>query len=175
MSDQIETLIEKHVSLVFKCWEVIDFIVSQSVGGSDTVEKVEWLKEICAEYAVKEKSYEVADFVDWIENVLNYDFDFVVDDGSTGIYAKEILDYAKAVKSKDESKISTLEARVNDIYKMKAQKGKPQHTIQEDSDVEESDGEESGEEPMDESEPKEPKKKGGNYEDEDGFTVIKRN
>uniref|UniRef100_A0A0N4ZR42 Pre-rRNA-processing protein TSR2 homolog n=1 Tax=Parastrongyloides trichosuri TaxID=131310 RepID=A0A0N4ZR42_PARTI len=168
--------VREYIEKLFKFWDIIDFIVSENSGGNETKEKVEWLKDVCAEYAMDSKNVEVSYFAEWIEQILNEEFDLILEDNSSTSVATNILKYSDALRRNDEELLNDLSLKLMKVIQERSKDINFKRQIKGNSDDEESESDGVIEEEMEVDDEKVTKKekKSKQITDDDGWTTIQK-
>ncbi|KAK6176515.1 hypothetical protein SNE40_014783 [Patella caerulea] len=107
---------------IFKSWTALQLAVSHGFGGAYSQEKAEWLVFATETWFSENSRIETYECEEFLEDVLNQEFDLIIEDGSLSEIAKKICRFYQLYKEKkyDEIKeyIRTLPvAQVNNCQK----------------------------------------------------------
>uniref|UniRef100_A0A0K0D2C9 Pre-rRNA-processing protein TSR2 homolog n=1 Tax=Angiostrongylus cantonensis TaxID=6313 RepID=A0A0K0D2C9_ANGCA len=92
------------VSRIIASWSGYQLGVDFGSGGSDTLAKDEWFKDILTEYILTTKGLNAEDLEDWLNNVLYTEFNLILEDDSvypTSLVLIEAFQYIKQDKPGD--------------------------------------------------------------------------
>ncbi|KAJ1370368.1 hypothetical protein KIN20_032077 [Parelaphostrongylus tenuis] len=92
------------VNRIIASWGGYQLGVDFGSGGSETLAKDEWFKDILAEYIATTKGLKTDDLEDWLTNILYTEFNLILEDDSvypTSLILMEAFQYLKQNKHKD--------------------------------------------------------------------------
>ncbi|KAI1918194.1 rRNA accumulation- protein [Ophidiomyces ophidiicola] len=164
------------ITLILNCWPVLNLAVQSSWGGPNSSEKRDWLCAAVAELFSSRPDTDSIDLEEVLLQVMNDEFDVVVDDESGADIADRIME-VKAEIEKGEL------ARVNKLweeYNERERRGGDNLSLFKGVDVKDEDQETDGDEDEEESDvemadaptSKPPKERELPEVDEDGFTKV---
>uniref|UniRef100_A0A0N5C5X1 Pre-rRNA-processing protein TSR2 homolog n=1 Tax=Strongyloides papillosus TaxID=174720 RepID=A0A0N5C5X1_STREA len=167
--------LDEYVDKLFKVWDIIDFIKTRNCGGDETKEKIEWFKEVCVEYASDKDNTDAMEFTDWIETILNDEFNILLEEDSGVILATKILKYSDALRKNDEKLASEMAEHAVKTLKERKSDSQSKRQVEGDSDDEDGSTDGSSDEEMEVDEGKEKKERQPKQvTDDDGWTTIQR-
>ncbi|XP_041347874.1 pre-rRNA-processing protein TSR2 homolog isoform X3 [Gigantopelta aegis] len=87
------TLFGLSIKSVFDSWTALQLAVNQGFGGSDSRAKADWLVFATETWFTENENIESYEVEDFLEQVLNNEFDLLIDDGSLQEVASKICTY----------------------------------------------------------------------------------
>ncbi|XP_062593679.1 pre-rRNA-processing protein TSR2 homolog [Saccostrea cucullata] len=82
MTSGENTLFPAAVATIFDSWTVLQLAVNQGFGGAESREKAEWMITAVDQWFRENKDIEVYELDDFLADVMNTEFDTIVEDGS---------------------------------------------------------------------------------------------
>ncbi|XP_033746139.1 pre-rRNA-processing protein TSR2 homolog [Pecten maximus] len=76
------TLFQVAVQRVLDSWTVLQLAVSHGFGGADSREKAQWMVYAIDQWFKENKNIETYELENFLEDVMNHEFDTIIDDGS---------------------------------------------------------------------------------------------
>uniref|UniRef100_A0A0K0EF76 Pre-rRNA-processing protein TSR2 homolog n=1 Tax=Strongyloides stercoralis TaxID=6248 RepID=A0A0K0EF76_STRER len=166
---------KEYIEKLFAVWDTIDFIISENAGGDETKEKIEWFIEVCADYAEDKNNTDIMEFADWIDIILNDEFNVILEDDSSVSVAKNILEYCDALRKNDEVLMDEIVKKLLKVIQERSKNSSVKRKVEGNSDNEGS-TDDSSDEDMEVQEDKPQKdRKPKQVTDDDGWTTIQRN
>ncbi|ESO95835.1 hypothetical protein LOTGIDRAFT_231994 [Lottia gigantea] len=95
-----DVLFSEAVSGLFRGWTALQLAVSHGFGGAYCQEKAEWLVYATETWFNENSNIDPLECEEFLEDVLNHEFDLIVDDGSLTEIARKICDFYKLCKEK---------------------------------------------------------------------------
>ncbi|KAI6650739.1 Pre-rRNA-processing protein TSR2-like [Oopsacas minuta] len=110
--------------------------VENSFGGPDTKEKAEWLKEVVVDYILSKKLLDIDELEEYILNIMETEFNTLVDDGSCIKLCETILRVYTAIQLNDTLEIEQILSPFRLLVKSNVKTAKPvkESVIHEDTD-----------------------------------------
>ncbi|KAK0417984.1 hypothetical protein QR680_013311 [Steinernema hermaphroditum] len=93
--------LEDVVSRVYGTWTGYVLALKMNAGGSQTKEKNQWLHEVTCEYLTSTPDLASDELADWIENILDTEFDLIMDDGSVDSVADLLIKCSRFIRAGD--------------------------------------------------------------------------
>ena len=96
-----------HVSVdaIFKNWTALQLAVSQGAGGTQSKEIADWMVDALVQWFNENENLEPYEVTEFLEQIINQEFNLIVDDGSTdqiGTTVCEFFQLCTSSKSNDE-------------------------------------------------------------------------
>ncbi|XP_048743638.1 pre-rRNA-processing protein TSR2 homolog [Ostrea edulis] len=82
MTSGQNTLFPAAVATIFDSWTVLQLAVTQGFGGAESKEKAEWMITAVDQWFRENKEIEVFEVEDFLADIMNAEFDTIVEDGS---------------------------------------------------------------------------------------------
>ena len=168
MSSGNESPFHSAVDAVFQNWTALQMAVSQGAAGAQSADIAKWMVGATVQWFSENKDLETYEVEDFLIDIVNQEFNVLVDDGSVIEISKLICDFHRLSTSRDcEAELKRrLEALPKcDLSKCQVDQGEA-------PDVDESDNlegsNEDANESMDTTDEPEPE-----VQDPDGWTVVK--
>ncbi|KAJ8265087.1 hypothetical protein COCON_G00141860 [Conger conger] len=180
-------LFTKAVKAVLETWPVLQIAVDNGFGGIYSQQKADWMVDAVQQYFHENANLQQDEVEDFLADLMNNEFDTVVDDGSLPQVALQVSQFFRQC---EQGKLSEVEGQIGKLSQKKATgraRATPVQTPANEEEEDESDGvEEEGAEAMDceegteaKSSTKSPKAKDpppppSTDTDADGWTVVRR-
>ncbi|TKR68009.1 hypothetical protein L596_024062 [Steinernema carpocapsae] len=143
--------LEDVVRRVYGTWTGYVLALKMNAGGSQTAEKNLWLQGVTCDYLKSTPDLTSDEFADWIETILDTEFDLILDDGSVDFVAEILVRSSRFIASGNfESlnncleKLPSEEVVKNATAASKAEGGDDETSSDEEDDGEQGDGNASG-------------------------------
>ena len=155
------------VDAIFQNWTALQLAVSQGAAGPQSADKAKWMVPATVQWFSENKDLECYEVEDFLIDVLNQEFNVLVDDGSVTEISRLVCEFYRLSTTKDcqEELQRRLQALPKcDLSKCQVEQGEPgeeQHVDEECSNTDDEHG-------MDVDE-----QKAETEEDPDGWTVVK--
>ncbi|CEF62870.1 Pre-rRNA-processing protein TSR2 family-containing protein [Strongyloides ratti] len=166
--------INEYIEKLFTVWDTIDFIVTENAGGDETKEKLEWFREVCAEYSMDKDNTDPMEFADWIDTILNDEFNVILEDDSSVSIARNIMKYSDALRKDDKIQINEIIQKLLKVIQERSKNSNIKRKVEGDSDNEGSTDDSSDEEMEIGKDKPQKDKKPKQVVDDDGWTTIQR-
>ncbi|KAJ8371317.1 hypothetical protein SKAU_G00113450 [Synaphobranchus kaupii] len=181
-------LFTEAVRAVLETWPVLQIAVDNGFGGVHSQQKADWLVDVVQQYFHENANLEQSEVEDFLGDLMNNEFDTVVDDGSLPQVALQVSQFFRQCQ---QGKLSEVRGQVAKLSQKKAT-GRAKATQlqtpanEEEEEEEEESEEEEGAEAMDCEEATERKSSTKPHKeqdpppppsadtDEDGWTVVRK-
>ena len=166
-------LFKQSVSVALEEWDSLQACIEHGMGGDCVDQKVEWMIDVVKQYFIDTKSsFDFEDAVNYVEEIMDKEFDTLIEDGSTEVLIRKI---AKFFSLSNEQKYDELRGILNEkAAKLAATKEARKQKRQENKlneDLEEFDMN-SGDDSESEDDSADQKKDNRATTDEDGWTKF---
>ncbi|XP_045164456.1 pre-rRNA-processing protein TSR2 homolog [Mercenaria mercenaria] len=105
MSASMREQFRASVERVLNSWTVLKLAVSHGFGGADSEAKAEWLVFAVDQWFAENANIDPYEVEDFLEDVLNTEFDTIVDDGSLPQIAQMICGFYKLCQDGNEAQL----------------------------------------------------------------------
>ncbi|KAF7716008.1 Uncharacterized protein PECH_001911 [Penicillium ucsense] len=179
-ANDASSFLDLAITLVLNSWPALTLAVQSNWGGPTSADKRDWLCGAISDMLKERPETDAEDLEDVLIQVMNDEFEVLVDDESAGDVALEIMEYRAQTARGDFSAIqglwekwqqkSSQKAAATNMFKQVETRDEDQET---DDDEDESDAEdvEMGDAP---NLVRAPREKAEPEIDEDGFTMVKK-
>uniref|UniRef100_A0A8C4QXU4 Pre-rRNA-processing protein TSR2 homolog n=1 Tax=Eptatretus burgeri TaxID=7764 RepID=A0A8C4QXU4_EPTBU len=82
LSSGTSVLFHQSVQAVLQAWPVLQIVVDHGFGGSQSKEKVDWMVDVVERFFIDNKDLHKHEVEDFLEDILNNEFNTLVEDGS---------------------------------------------------------------------------------------------
>ncbi|XP_064156650.1 pre-rRNA-processing protein TSR2 homolog [Anguilla rostrata] len=179
-------LFTEAVRAVLETWPVLQIAVDNGFGGVHSQQKANWMVDAVQQYFRENNNLEQYEVEDFLADLMNNEFDTVVDDGSLPQVALQVSQFFKQCEQGNWSEVEGQIAKLSQKKATGRAKATSVQTPANEEEEEESEEEEEGAEAMDcgeatetkssaklpnEQDPPSPPSAGP---DEDGWTVVRR-
>ncbi|XP_069142514.1 pre-rRNA-processing protein TSR2 homolog [Argopecten irradians] len=76
------TLFQDAIQRVLDSWTVLQLAVNHGFGGAESREKAQWMVYAIDQWFKENKNIETYELEDFLEDIMNHEFDTIIDDGS---------------------------------------------------------------------------------------------
>ncbi|XP_067683653.1 pre-rRNA-processing protein TSR2 homolog [Haliotis asinina] len=104
-SPYVSTLFGQSVKSVLDGWTALQLAVSHGFGGPDSQEKAEWMVYAIETWFKENANIQSDELEDFLEDVLNAEFDMVIEDGSLALIAHMICKYFRLCSEGREAEV----------------------------------------------------------------------
>ncbi|KAL2856014.1 Pre-rRNA-processing protein TSR2-domain-containing protein [Aspergillus pseudoustus] len=172
-----QSYLDLGVTLAINAWPALTLAVTSNWGGPTSSDKRAWLCGAISEMLVERPETDAEDLEDVLIQVMNDEFDVVVDDESAGEVAERIMEVRKAV---EKGEYAAVKQMWEEWEAKKGQRGgavagfRRGEDIEQETDEEESDDDDEGDVDMGEAPAlvRAPRERVEPEVDEDGFTKV---
>uniref|UniRef100_A0A1I7Z7K0 Pre-rRNA-processing protein TSR2 homolog n=2 Tax=Steinernema glaseri TaxID=37863 RepID=A0A1I7Z7K0_9BILA len=162
--------LEDVVRRVYGTWTGYVLALKMNAGGSQTKEKDQWLQEVTCEYLTSTPDLMADELADWIDNILDTEFDLILDDGSTDSVADLLVKCSGFIRAGD---ADSLQKCIERLPTEEAVKSATSTSKKAEGEEDSSDDDEGGEEAPGEGDASGAKERAPRMvTDDDGWTTI---
>lgn len=84
-------LFKQSVSVALEEWDSLQACIEHGMGGDCVDQKVEWMIDVVKQYFIDTKSsFDFEDAVNYVEEIMDKEFDTLIEDGSTEVLIRKI-------------------------------------------------------------------------------------
>ena len=105
-------LFKQSVAVALEEWDSLQACVEHGMGGDCVDEKVDWMIDVVKQYFIDTRSsFDFEDAVNYVEEIMDKEFDTLIEDGSTEVLIKKI---EKFFRLNNEQKYDELRGILNE-------------------------------------------------------------
>lgn len=94
--DQVEdrNLFKSGIAIALEEWDTLQACLDHGMGGEYANDKVEWMTDVLRKYFIDTRnSFDYDDAIDYVEEIMDKEFDTVIEDGSTEILIRKLMKF----------------------------------------------------------------------------------
>lgn len=87
-------LFKSSIGIALDEWDSLQASIEHGMGGEFTNEKIEWMIDVIKQYFIDTKnSFDFEDAVNYVEEIMDKEFDTIIEDGSTELLIRKIMKF----------------------------------------------------------------------------------
>ena len=99
MSLNLGQVFSSAVDQSLKEWKSFQLCVEQGMGGQYTAEKLVWMTDTIVDFFTNNKDLELDEVIDFVSEIIDNEFDTIIEDGSLDIFATNVCKYYQLCSS----------------------------------------------------------------------------
>ncbi|KAH7646129.1 pre-rRNA-processing protein TSR2 homolog [Dermatophagoides farinae] len=96
------TLFLRSILETLECWPSLQISIANGMGGPNTTTKIEWLCDSIVQLFRDNNHLIVQDLIDFIAEILDNEFDTIIEDGSLEMISESIFGYYQKILAGDQ-------------------------------------------------------------------------